>query len=69
MRTNEILTPLDHLKETALDLVMANAPDLDIITSVKLTNAIAREILDAQKDAADRVINRVEAKLAERGLL
>jgi hypothetical protein len=56
MRTDDILTPLDHLKEHALNLVMANAPDLDILPSVQLTQAIAMELIEAQKDAARRAV-------------
>jgi hypothetical protein len=68
MKTDEILTPLDELKETALDLVMANAPDLDIVTTVKLTTAIALKLIDAESEASERTVQRIEAGLTAKGL-
>jgi hypothetical protein len=56
MKSDEILTPLSQLGETALNLVMSCVPDLNIETSVKLAKAIVRELMTAQKDAAKRAI-------------
>ena len=59
MRTDEILTPLKELQSTALQLVMANAPELNILTSAALVKAIVREVMTAEKGAAKRAISAV----------
>jgi hypothetical protein len=57
MKSDDILTPLDKLKETALDLVLANAPNLDNLASVQLTKAIISRLMEAEAGAAKRAIS------------
>jgi len=57
MKSDEILTPPSELQNSALNVVMMYAPQLDIETSVSLAKGIALELMTAEKDAAKRAID------------